>query len=65
MEKLIINVEGMGCPKCEKKVEDACLKIEGVKKAKASCKANNVIVEADASLKEDIIKAINEVGYQA
>ena len=64
MEKFVINVEGMGCPKCEKKVEDACIKA-GAKKAKASFKDGNVVVNAEEALKEALIKAINEVGYKA
>ena len=65
MEKFVINVEGMGCPKCEKKVENACLSVEGVKDAKASHKDNNVVVKADEVLKDKIVKAINEAGYKA
>ena len=63
--KIVINVEGMGCPKCEKKVENACLAIDGVKKAKASFKDNNVVVDCEESAKDLCVKAINEVGYKA
>ena len=60
------KVKGMMCDKCIKHVEDACLKVDGVKTAHASLKTNTVTVEFDGSLNSsEIIKNITSAGYKA
>lgn len=67
MEKLILKVEGMACGHCEISVQDAVRKLPGIKKAKASKRKKEAIVEYDPALvtPEQIIKAINDTGYRA
>lgn len=65
MEKLVLNVKGMGCMKCVAKVENAVKDIPNVKKAKASLEENNVVISYKDSVdKELVIKKITEAGYE-
>ena len=63
--ELVLNVEGMMCKMCVKHVEEAALKVSGVKKAKASLDNKNVVIELDDINKKDlIIKEITNAGYE-
>lgn len=66
-KKVMIQVEGMHCPMCEKNLTRALKESEGVKKAKVSLeKKNALVVFDDAKTDEAKIKAaVNEAGYQA
>lgn len=65
MEKLVLNVKGMGCPKCVAKVENALKDVPNLKKAKASLEENNVTISYKDSIdKELVIKKITEAGYE-
>lgn len=64
-EKLILEVEGMMCEKCQKHVEEASLKVEGVISAKANLKKKNVVIKYDGAVDVDAIKSnIKEAGYE-
>lgn len=65
MNKCVINVNGMGCPKCEQKVCDAINKISGIKDVKASFKKGNVVIKYEDNVNLDDVKnSIKEVGYE-
>lgn len=66
MEKAKLRVEGMACGHCEIAVQDAVRKLPGIKKAKASKRKKEAVVDYDASLVslEQIIAAINNTGYR-
>ena len=65
MEKIIINIEGMGCKKCVAKVEYALKDVPNVIKAKASLENKNVIISYNDSIdKELIINKIENAGYK-
>ena len=66
-EKIVktLNVEGMSCMHCAKKVETALKEVKGVKPVKVSLE--NKIVEV--TLKEDIAtevlkRAVEDAGYE-
>lgn len=66
-EKIVktLNVEGMSCMHCAKKVETALKEVKGVKSVKVSLE--NKIVEV--TLKEDIAtevlkRAVEDAGYE-
>ncbi len=62
--KLTLKVEGMMCSHCEKHVQDALLKIEGVISVKASHEEKEVEVETNKTIDETLFKkAIEEEGY--
>ncbi|MDR1060760.1 MAG: cation transporter [Clostridiales bacterium] len=65
MEKIKFRVDGMSCGHCEIAVQDAARKLPGVKKAKASRRKKEAVVEYDAALvtREQIAKAISDTGY--
>lgn len=67
MKSDIIKVERMSCGHCEIAVQDAIRKLAGVKKAKASKRKKQALVEYDESLVslEQIVAAINATGYDA
>lgn len=66
MNKITLNVEGMTCEHCEKRVTDALMSASGIKKVKAKAKKNIVEIKFDESqVSEDTIKSIiKETGYE-
>ena len=63
---MVIDVDGMMCNNCVKHVEEACLKLNGVKKAKADLKNKNVTITYKGEIeKQEVVKAIIDAGYQA
>lgn len=62
-----IVVEKMACGHCEIAVQDAIRKLAGVKKAKASKRKKQAVIEYDetqVSL-DQIVDAVNATGYEA
>ncbi|MDY6764853.1 MAG: heavy metal-associated domain-containing protein [Halobacteria archaeon] len=57
-----IDVEGMRCEGCEKNVEEALKKVEGVENAVADRQTDSATVEGEAEI-EDLITAVKEAGY--
>lgn len=63
--KIVLQVKGMMCEHCVKRVQDAALSVEGVTEAVASLKEKNVTIAAsDTTDVEKIKKNIQEAGYQ-
>lgn len=65
MENIVINVEGMMCMHCAKHVEEACLKVNGVKDAKVSLENKNVTLTGDNIDINKVKENINLAGYKA
>ncbi len=66
MKTLVLNVDGMMCDHCKAHVEEACKKVSGVVRAEASVKDKNVTIYYEDSInKEEVIKSIQDAGYQA
>ena len=67
MEKEIcINVEGMMCAHCKKRVESAALSLANVINAEASLEKNNLTVKYQNEIDiDELIKKIEEQGYTA
>lgn len=61
----ILKVDGMTCHNCEKTVEKALSKLDGVVKVKASFHNRNVIVKynPDKVTKKEMAAAVEKVGY--
>lgn len=58
-KKQEVQIEGMKCEGCEKHMEEALMKIDGVKSVKASHTSNNAIVKSkDGISEEDAKKAV-------
>ena len=63
MEKLILNVNGMGCMKCVAKVEAAVKGVAGVTGVTANCDKSQVLVDyGDESQEAAINAAISSCG---
>lgn len=63
--KTIIYVEGMKCNHCSKKVENALLKIDSIKKVKINIEKKEVTIFSKEEVPIGKIKnIIEEIGYQ-
>lgn len=64
MEEVKINVEGMVCGGCEKRVVNAVSEIEGVTEVVANHSEGTVVVKADTKIDVNIIKEkIEDIGF--
>ncbi|MCI1981536.1 MAG: heavy-metal-associated domain-containing protein [Oscillospiraceae bacterium] len=65
-KKIILNIEGMHCPMCEKNLSAALKETEGVKKAKVSLadKTATVVYDDGKTGEEQIRAAVKDAGYQ-
>ncbi len=65
MEEIKLNVNGMVCGGCEKRVVNAVSTIEGVKEVIANYNEGTVIVKADTKIPKDVIKEkIEDLGFE-
>ncbi len=64
-ETITLNVRGMSCSQCTKRVEGELKRINGVKNAEASLKEAKVkiTVEKGKVTAEQLTEAINNMGY--
>ena len=63
--KIELDVEGMMCEHCEKRVKDSISKIDGIKTVKADHKSGKVKVTTSKEVDIDLIKdAVKEAGYK-
>ena len=65
METIHIDIEGMMCEHCQKRVEEALLKVEGVSRVIISLKQKCADVEGVNLNRTAIINAVNDAGYKA
>ena len=65
MYKIILNVEGMSCEHCKKRVESALNAIEGVASSSVNLTNKEVTIEYDkSSISDNKLKnTIEEAGY--
>jgi copper chaperone len=66
-EKITLRIEGMTCNHCVMHVTRALKSLSGVNNAEVSLEKKNAEVSYDPSVVslEEMIKAVNETGYQA
>lgn len=67
IETVYLDVKGMHCPDCPKKVERSVSKLDGVTEVKVSYATENGSVTFDNHFTSiaDIINRINKMGFQA
>lgn len=66
MMNVVLSVEGMMCGHCKAHVEEALLKVDGVKTAVASLENKNATVTLTKDVdKKVLVDAIKEAGYEA
>lgn len=67
MKKKLFYVQGMTCSSCSSHVENAVLKLSGVKNVHVNLLSNNMNVEFDSTVltEQDIINAVKAAGYSA
>lgn len=65
MKEIIINVEGMMCGGCEKRIQNSLKNIEGVQEVIANHTENIVKVVANENVSENILKSkIEDIGFK-
>jgi Cu+-exporting ATPase len=64
-KQLIIEIEGMTCSNCARKVESALSKINGLNKSSVNAVNHSSLVDTDDNISEEDIKAaVKSVGYK-
>ncbi|HCR43852.1 MAG TPA: copper resistance protein CopZ [Ruminococcaceae bacterium] len=65
-KEILLSIEGMHCPMCEKNLESALKETEGVKKAKVSLAGKTAKVTFDDTKTDEskISAAVAEAGYK-
>jgi copper ion binding protein len=62
--KKIINIEGMSCGHCVKRVENALKEIDGIKEVEVVLEENKAIIEFEGQIEDKtLIDAIDDAGY--
>jgi len=62
--KKIINIEGMSCGHCVKRVENALKEIDGIKEVEVILEENKAIIDFVGQIEDKtLIDAIDEAGY--
>ena len=65
MKEIILNVEGMVCTGCEKRVENSLKEIKNVKEVTANHENNKVIIKMkDGADINEIKDRIDELGFE-
>lgn len=65
MRNIILDVEGMACGGCEKRIQNALLKVEGVKEVVANHTTGKVNLTIDDTIDEKNLKnIISELGFE-
>lgn len=64
MSQTTLKVEGMTCNHCKMHVEEALRGVNGVEAAQVDLAKGEAVVSGEAN-REDLIKAVEEVGYSA
>ena len=65
MKEIILNVEGMVCTGCEKRVENSLKEIKNVKEVTANHENNKVIIKMEDEVDLNEIKdRIDELGFE-
>lgn len=66
MEHLTININGMSCGSCVRKIEDSVKLLNGVEQVKVHLQEKSAVIEyAPVLMDEDkIINHITELGYE-
>ncbi len=65
MREIDLNVEGMVCGGCEKRVENVLLSLNGIEKVVANHQNNTVLITASNELNiEEVKEKIEDLGFE-
>ncbi len=65
MKEITINVKGMVCGGCEKRVVNALSEIEGIEEVVANHTNGTVIIKTEKEIEKNIIKEkIEDIGFE-
>lgn len=64
MKEYIINVEGMECSGCERRIINALSQIPEVKKVSADHKTGKVVIEAENIDEKNIEQSLDNLGFE-
>ena len=60
----VINVEGMHCDKCAKRIKEALLKLDNVSDVVVNLSKQEVIIKGDNILNKDIKSCLQDLDYE-
>ncbi|MFQ5975337.1 MAG: heavy metal translocating P-type ATPase [Candidatus Hydrothermarchaeales archaeon] len=66
MDKIVLDIEGMHCQNCQKKVHEAIAGLDGIDEVNVDLEKNQAEVEYDSSkvTVETLIEAVTKAGYE-
>ncbi len=65
MQEVIINVEGMACEGCEKRIQNALMTLNGVNEVVASHTAKTVKIKFENNVTlEELKEKISDLGFE-
>lgn len=65
MKEYILNIEGMMCEGCVKRIDNVLKEFKGIKKYQISLEKHNVVLEfKDSEILKDVINKINDLGFK-
>lgn len=65
MKEYIINVEGMACSGCEKRITNVLSQIPEIKKVTADHTTGMVVIEAENLDEKEVREKISDLGFNA
>lgn len=63
MKEYVVDVRGMSCSSCERRVIEALKRLYGVNDVRADYRRNEVVITADSIDERDVKQAIEKLGY--
>ena len=61
---MILKIDGMKCEMCVKHVDKALKDVKGTSDVVVSLADNQATLNADPALKDELVKAVEEVGFK-
>ena len=66
MKQLVFSVEGMGCPACSARIENAVRSLQNVIAADVSLANKSLTVQTNGNLSpKTVIEAVEDAGFEA
>ncbi|WP_446470400.1 zinc/cadmium/mercury/lead-transporting ATPase [Xenorhabdus stockiae] len=57
-------IQGMDCPSCAGKIENAVKRLDKVKQVKVLFATEKLVVDADSDIRADVVKAVKQAGFE-
>ena len=64
MKEYIINVKGMACSGCERRIINALIQMPEIKKVTADHRTGKVVIEAEKNKEKNIENSLDNLGFE-